>query len=206
MARHGVPIERSVLADWMGRTGALIAPVVDHMARRLMSKAPGSMSMRQPPRCSIRGVARRKPATSGRYCGTTGAGAAPLRPAWCSTTDPGVKANMQRKSSLASMVRSRSMPTLSSTVRRTRLSDEICIWSPSPEPGMGHLYKAQGGKRLFPPQVECVIGHGSLPRRTDNPSRLFSGGIWAQAAYRCPFPDETPTCGHLRYPDLPPFV
>jgi transposase len=37
MARHGVPIDRSVLADWMGRTGALIAPVVDHMARRLMA-------------------------------------------------------------------------------------------------------------------------------------------------------------------------
>jgi transposase len=37
MARHGVPIERSVLADWMGRTGALIAPVVDHMTKRLMA-------------------------------------------------------------------------------------------------------------------------------------------------------------------------
>ena len=37
MARHGVPIERSVLADWMGRTGALIDPVVDHMAKRLMA-------------------------------------------------------------------------------------------------------------------------------------------------------------------------
>ena len=36
MARHGVPIERSVLADWMGRTGALIAPVVEHMAKRLI--------------------------------------------------------------------------------------------------------------------------------------------------------------------------
>jgi transposase len=36
MARHGVPIDRSVLADWMGRTGAAIAPVVDHMAQRLM--------------------------------------------------------------------------------------------------------------------------------------------------------------------------
>jgi transposase len=37
MARHGVPIDRSVLADWMGRTGALIAPVVHHMAKRLMA-------------------------------------------------------------------------------------------------------------------------------------------------------------------------
>lgn len=35
MARHGVPIDRSVLADWMGRTGALIAPVVEHMAMML---------------------------------------------------------------------------------------------------------------------------------------------------------------------------
>ena len=32
MALLGVPIERSVLANWMGRTGALIAPVVDRMA------------------------------------------------------------------------------------------------------------------------------------------------------------------------------
>ncbi|WP_044549186.1 IS66 family transposase [Mesorhizobium japonicum] len=32
MARHGVPIDRTVLADWLGRTGAVIAPVVDHMA------------------------------------------------------------------------------------------------------------------------------------------------------------------------------
>ncbi len=37
MARHRVPIDRSVLADWMGRTGALIAPVVEHMAKRLMA-------------------------------------------------------------------------------------------------------------------------------------------------------------------------
>ena len=39
MARHGVPIDRSVLADWMGRTGTLIAPVVDHLARCLMAES-----------------------------------------------------------------------------------------------------------------------------------------------------------------------
>lgn len=37
MARHGVPIDRSVLADWVGRTGALIAPVIENMAKRLMA-------------------------------------------------------------------------------------------------------------------------------------------------------------------------
>jgi transposase len=36
MARHGVPIDRTVLADWMGRTGSEIAPVVDHKAKRLL--------------------------------------------------------------------------------------------------------------------------------------------------------------------------
>ena len=33
MARHGVPIDRTVLSDWMGRTGSEIAPVVDHRAK-----------------------------------------------------------------------------------------------------------------------------------------------------------------------------
>lgn len=36
MARNGLPMDRSVLSDWMGRTGALIAPVVDHMAKLLL--------------------------------------------------------------------------------------------------------------------------------------------------------------------------
>lgn len=36
MARNGAPIDRAVLSDWMGRTGALIAPVVDHMAKLLL--------------------------------------------------------------------------------------------------------------------------------------------------------------------------
>jgi transposase len=37
MARHGFPVDRSVLADWMGRTGAHIAPVIDRMAVLLKS-------------------------------------------------------------------------------------------------------------------------------------------------------------------------
>lgn len=36
MARNGLPMDRSVLSDWMGRTGALIAPVVAHMAKVLL--------------------------------------------------------------------------------------------------------------------------------------------------------------------------
>jgi len=40
MAQLGVPINRSMLADWMGRTGALIAPVVDRMALALKQGSP----------------------------------------------------------------------------------------------------------------------------------------------------------------------
>lgn len=36
MARNGLPMDRSVLSDWMGRTGALIAPLVEHMAKVLL--------------------------------------------------------------------------------------------------------------------------------------------------------------------------
>ena len=51
MARLGVPIERSVLADWMGRTGALIAPVVDRMAVLLKT---GSSRLYVPSRALLR--------------------------------------------------------------------------------------------------------------------------------------------------------
>ena len=35
MARHGIQIDRSTLADWMGRTALLIAPVVERMSELL---------------------------------------------------------------------------------------------------------------------------------------------------------------------------
>lgn len=36
MARHGVQTDRTVLSNWMGRTGQRNQPVVDHMAKRLL--------------------------------------------------------------------------------------------------------------------------------------------------------------------------
>ena len=69
MARHGVPIDRTVLADWMGRTGAAIAPVVDHMAmitgqlktlcRRDHGPGVGSGRRQDQNRLSLGGSARR---------------------------------------------------------------------------------------------------------------------------------------------------
>jgi transposase len=112
MARHGVPIDRTVLADWMGRTGSEIAPVVDHMAKRLLwestslyvdeTTAPGAGSGARP---------RQRPAISGPCCATTAAGMDLLRQAWCSIIGLGVKANMPLRSSTGSTARSRWMPT-----------------------------------------------------------------------------------------------
>ena len=51
MARLGVPTLRSVLADWMGRTGALIAPVVDRMA---VLRKTGSSRLYVPSRVLLR--------------------------------------------------------------------------------------------------------------------------------------------------------
>jgi transposase len=124
MARLGVPIDRSVLADWMGRTGALIAPVVDHMAlalkrgstrlyvpsRQIAAQSPAGRRMRRPPRCWTPGAARRRPAISGRCCAMTGAGTAPRRRASSSTIGPGVKGSMPPKYCTASTARSRSTP------------------------------------------------------------------------------------------------
>ncbi len=112
MARHGVPIDRTVLADWMGRTGAAVAPVVDHMAKRLMSESARLYVDETTARCWIRDAARRKPGISGLFCATTAVGTDLRRREWCSIIGLGVRANMPQKSLMASTARSRSMPTV----------------------------------------------------------------------------------------------
>ena len=124
MARHGVPIDRSVLADWMGRTGALIAPVVDRMAvllkqgstrlyvpsRQIAAQSPAGQRTKPPPRFWIRGVARRKPAIFGPFCATTAAGMALRHRVWCSIIGRVGRASMPPKYWTASTARPMSMP------------------------------------------------------------------------------------------------
>lgn len=84
MARYGVPIDRSVLADWMGRTGAVVGPVVDHMAKRLMSESARLYFDETTPRCWIREAARRRLVISGPCYATTAVGTDLRRRASCS--------------------------------------------------------------------------------------------------------------------------
>jgi hypothetical protein len=107
MARNGAPIDRAVLSDWMGRTGALIAPVVDHMAILLLK---GSTRLDvDATTAPVLDPGRGKTKTgyfytSGRCCVMIVAGVDHRHPVSCSTIDPGGKANMPKKSSTASMV------------------------------------------------------------------------------------------------------
>ena len=144
MARHGVPIDRSVLADWMGRTGALIAPVVDRMAvllkqgstrlyvpsRQIAAQSPAGQRTKPPSRCWIRGVARRKPAIFGPFCATTAAGMALRRRASSSTIALAEKVNMPPKYCTASTARSRSMPMVAIRIwpRRNARAASRCGW------------------------------------------------------------------------------
>jgi transposase len=110
MARHGVPIDRSVLADWMGRTGALIAPVVDHMA--IVLKRGSSRLYVDETTAPVLDPGRRqtKLAISGLFYAMIAAGTDPIRQAWSSTIGLGVKENMPQRSSMASTARFKSMP------------------------------------------------------------------------------------------------
>lgn len=98
MARLGVPIDRSVLADWMGRTGALIAPVVDHMAKRLMSESSRLYVDETTAPVLDPGRGKTKTGYSGRCCATTAVGTALHRRGWCSITGPAARASMPMKS------------------------------------------------------------------------------------------------------------
>ena len=98
MARHGVPIDRSVLADWMGRTGTLIAPVVDHMAKWLMADSTRLYVDETSAPVLDPGRGKTKTGYLGPFCAMTGAGTVPRHRAWCFTIGLAERANMPMKS------------------------------------------------------------------------------------------------------------
>ena len=76
MARHDAPIDRSVLADWKGRTGALITPVVDRMAVLLKQGGARLYVVETTAQVLDPGRGKLKPAFSGPCCAMTAAGTA----------------------------------------------------------------------------------------------------------------------------------
>src|ERR671919_2411728 len=91
-ARQGIELDRSTLADWVGRAAAELHPLHERLCEHLMRspklfmdgpRAVAPVARRKPEgpgrRCSIRGVSGPRPVTSGRWPATTARGVAPIR-------------------------------------------------------------------------------------------------------------------------------
>lgn len=124
MARHGVPIDRTVLADWMGRTGAAIAPVVDHLAKRLLWESTRLYVDETTAPVLDPGRGKTKTGYLWACCVTIAAGMALRRRAWCSIIDLGVKANMPLKSSTGLTGQSKWMPGYSHLATSDRMGGD----------------------------------------------------------------------------------
>src|SRR6266852_5737702 len=74
LARHGVKIERSTLAQWVGAAAAELQPLHDHLIH-LSRRHRGCSATRHAVRCSIQALARPRPDTCGHSRVTTGPGA-----------------------------------------------------------------------------------------------------------------------------------
>ena len=94
-SRQGIDLDRSPLADWVGRVAFELCPVFDVLiadlkrstklfmpSRQIASQSPAGEQTRPGPRCWILGGARPRPVTSGRWLATTGHGAEMTRRAW----------------------------------------------------------------------------------------------------------------------------
>ncbi len=107
-ARQDIDLDRSTLADWVGRAAFELRPVFDALiadlkrSTKLFMEFEGTVALMGPrkprrtrvPRCSIRGPGKPKPDTSGRWPATTALGAARRRLGWPSPKHRAVAGNM----------------------------------------------------------------------------------------------------------------
>jgi transposase len=84
-ARQGIELDRSTLADWVGRAAAELHPLHERLFEHLKG-SPKLFMDETGRRCSIQEVSEPRPATSGRSRATTGPGPVPIRPPWSIST------------------------------------------------------------------------------------------------------------------------
>ncbi|MCP1886306.1 transposase [Bradyrhizobium japonicum] len=112
LARHGIFIDRAVLADWMGTVAFHLAPLVERMS--VVMKQSGRLFIdetRAGRLCSIRAGAERRPAICGLSCATIAATAALIHQSWSTTTRQDAVVTMLSASSRASTASFRSTDT-----------------------------------------------------------------------------------------------
>jgi len=84
-ARQGITLDRSTLADWVGRAAWLLRPVHERLLMTLRARS-SCAPTRPRRRCSIRDVDAPRPASCGPTRATIAPGAAVTRPAWPMST------------------------------------------------------------------------------------------------------------------------
>jgi transposase len=101
-ARQGIDLDRSTLADWVGRAAFHLRPVHERLLP-ISGRRRNSSPTRRRRRCSIRDVDERRQDNIGPTRETTGHGAEPTRPPSPVSTHPIGRRSDQRRISLPSM-------------------------------------------------------------------------------------------------------
>jgi transposase len=114
-ARQGLDLDRSTLADWVGRAAWHLRPLHERLLARLKSSpklfaGPGPRSGRPPRRCSIPAAAGRRRDSFGHMPATTGDGAAPIRRASPMSMRPTARRRGRSPTSPASPASCRACP------------------------------------------------------------------------------------------------
>jgi transposase len=86
-ARQGISLDRSTLADWVGRAAWHLRPVHERLLAQLKT-SPGHLPMRPPRRCSIPAAARPRRVSCLPMRGMIVRGAARIRPEWLTSMRP----------------------------------------------------------------------------------------------------------------------
>src|SRR5262247_3606020 len=112
-ARQGIALDRSTLADWVGRAAFTLRPVHTRLLEQLkqLTKRPSCSPTRRPRRCSIQGAGASRKGSSGPMRATSGFGPATLRQALPTSMRP--TASMRGRPSISqdSAASCRSMAT-----------------------------------------------------------------------------------------------
>jgi len=101
-ARQGIELDRSTLADWVGRAATELRPCINGCSSTSRAR-PSCSWTRLAHRCSIRDANEPRPATSGRWPATTGRGAVLIRRRSSISMHPGAAPSMPPGHWLASV-------------------------------------------------------------------------------------------------------
>ena len=149
---RAINLDRSTLADWVGRAAFLLRPVHERLLTTLKAR-PSCSPTRRRRRCSILAAAEPRPASSGPMPATIDLGAAPIRPAWSMSMRPTARPSG----------RSRILPASAACCRSTAMA-AIARW-----PNAARCSSPSAG-----PMSAAASTNSPPPARRRSPARRWS--------------------------------